>query len=680
MPLGLHTFGVELEGEKLVAMVKSILRDDFIDDIYNVIPKGAGDEEDWENEANAYAIELLNATLLNGTDVVSAQDDILGFNDSSITDDFNLALEYSSLIGQTSRETNAEYIEPGPGNDPIRNPEALPTGRNFYSFDQRRFPDEENEQLGSMLAEQMLESYKATHNGTYPEKVSYILWSVETMRHHGLMEAQIYALLGVKPHRDDLGSIDDLEVIPLEDLGRPRIDVVLLPSGLYRDTFPFQLQMMDRAVRMVADLDETNETNYIRWNSLKMEAVLIGMEYDNETAQYLSRSRIFTQPPGAYGTGMSESIAASETWGDESKLADLYISRMANIYGEDMWGDHFEEVLRMNLVDIDAAVHSDTSNIFGVIDNDDFYSEFGALGMVVRALTGTTPDMYIADLQNVDNLHMTTLEEVYRTELRARYFNPKWIEGMMEYDYAGAREFMKFTEYMWGWDATLPEMVTDNNWNMVYEVYVKDKYDLGLEEFFKENPYQYQSMTARMLETIRKDYWSASDEVIQNLVREYVESVAENGVTCCHHTCGNPLLDEYISGMLSVPDLSAEDAEEYRQLMDEATGRQQPATKTVVDDSSSGAWRRLQKIRAANESTDTGSGAGMDAELLQDAGAGDEGVSNPSDYVEGYEMQDESAQPSDAGPISFSGADLLGMMLVVLAAGAIYIGFRKRGV
>jgi cobaltochelatase CobN len=114
--------------------------------------------------------------------------------------------------------------------------------------------------------------------------------------------------------------------------------------------------------------------------------------------------------------------------------------------------------------------------------------------------------------------------------------------------------------------------------------------------------------------------------------------------------------------------------------MDEATGRQQPATKTVVDDSSSGAWRRLQKIRAANESTDTGSGAGMDAELLQDEGAGGEGVSNPSDYVEGYEMQDESAQTSDAGPISFSGADLFGMLMVVLAAGAIYIGFRRRGV
>ncbi|NOR47751.1 MAG: cobaltochelatase subunit CobN, partial [Methanosarcinaceae archaeon] len=185
------------------------------------------------------------------------------------------------------------------------------------------------------------------------------------------------------------------------------------------------------------------------------------------------------------------------------------------------------------------------------------------------------------------------------------------------------------------------------------------------------------------LEAVHKGYWTPSDpNVVENLVREYVESVADNGVTCCHHTCGNPLLDEYISGRLSVPGLSAGDIEKYRQLMDEATELQteQPVTETVVDDSSSSAWRRLHDSGTGNESTDAGSGAGLDAELIQDAGAGSEGVSNPSDYVEGYEMQDESAQPSDTGPMSFSGADLLGMLLVVLASGAIYIGFRRRGV
>ena len=240
---------------------------------------------------------------------------------------------------------------------------------------------------------------------------------------------------------------------------------------------------------------------------------------------------------------------------------------------------------------------------------------------------------------------------------------------------------MKFTEYMWGWDATLPEMVTDNNWDMVYKVYVKDKYDLGLEEFFKENPYQYQSMTARMLETIRKEYWDASNEVIQSLVSEYVESVVENGVTCCHHTCGNPLLDEYIQGVLSVPGLVSEDvAEMYRQLMNDATGRQAPpvdVTSVKTQDSDSSAWRRLQDSQSANESVNADSGFGTNVEQAPESSL--KSISD-SDYVEGYEMQDETQQTPETGMMSFSGSDIAAFLVTILVAGAIYTGFRRGGV
>ena len=685
MPLGLHTFGVAPQDEKLVCMVKSMLRSVFVDHIYDVIPTDEGTEEQRRDNATDYANDLLNATLLNVTSVSYAQINVLNLTDTNITADLEQGLEYAGYLGQTTREIdqtlhalNAGYIEPGPGNDPIRNPEALPTGRNFYSFDQRKFPDAETEVMGIILTNQMLDKYWMTHNETYPNKVAYVLWSVETMRHHGLMEAQIYSLLGVKPTRS-WGRITGFEVISPENMTHPRIDVLITPSGLYRDTFPYQLELIDKAVRTVAALNETNATNYVRWNSLKMEEALIASGYNNTTAQFISRSRIFSEPPGAYGPGLEGAVTASETWDSEDKLADLYMSRMSNIYGQDIWGDNYGDVFRMNLMDVDAAVHSDSSNLFGIIDNDDFYQYLGGLGLAVRSLTGENPDMYIADLSNVDNPQIITLNEAFRIELRARYFNPKWISGMMEYDYAGAREFMKFTEYIWGWDATTPDLVKDSDWNEIYNIYVNDKYDdLGLDEFFKDNPYQYQSMVARMIETARKDYWNADQDVINTLVREYVESVVENGVTCCHHTCGNPLLDEYISGMLSVPGLSAEDAEEYRKLMDEATGRQieQPVTETVVDDSSSSARRRLHDSGTGNESTDAGAGAGIDSELIPEAGAGGEGASN---YVEGYEMQDESAQPSDVGPMPFSGADLLGMVIVMLAAGAIYIGFRRRG-
>ena len=689
MPLGIHTFGVAPQDEKLVCMVKSMLRSDFIDHITNLFPYVSGHEEDWENATEQRANDLLNATLLNGMNVSAAQIEVLNRTDANITADLNMALNYSTLLGQTTREIdqvlhalNAGYIEPGPGNDPIRNPEALPTGRNFYSFDQRKFPDAETEALGVILATQMLEQYNTTH-GYYPNKVAYVLWSVETMRHHGLMEAQIYSLLGVKPTRSG-GRITGFEVITRENMTHPRIDVLITPSGLYRDTFPYQLELIDKAVRTVAELNESD--NFVRLNSLKMEEALKASGYDNTTAEFISRSRIFTEAPGAYGTGLPGAVTASETWDNEDDLADLYISRMSNIYGQDIWGDNYEDVFRLNLMDVDAAVHSDTSNLYGLIDNDDFYQYLGGLGLAVRSLTGDNPEMYVADLKNLDNLQMITLKEAFRIELRARYFNPKWISGMMEYDYAGAREFMKFTEYMWGWDVTTPDLVTDSDWNEIYNIYVNDKYDdLGLDEFFKDNPYQYQSITARMLETTRKldaegnPYWDASEDIIQNLVKEYVESVVKDGVTCCHHTCGNPLLDEYIQGMMSVAGISAADQEAYEKLMQEATQRETSSDSTQSERYSSGSSTGTAKIiesGSGNQTIESDAGYGTSADQAQETSM----KSTPDDYVEGYEMTKDATSDNAASQPSFSGSDVVGAVLVLLSVGAIFVGFRRRGI
>lgn len=688
MPLGLHIFGAAPQEYKLVAMVKSMLGNTFTEHIYNVIPKTAGDEEDWRNDANAYAMELLNATVLNGTSVSDAQSDILGLEDSDISADLEKALLYADNLARTTQEIdqtlralNAEYIEPGPGNDPIRNPEALPTGRNFYSFDQRAFPDAETEAMGVILAEQMLAAYKAEH-GTYPNKVSYVLWSVETMRHRGLMEAQIYTMLGVKPIRSS-GRITGFTVIPEDQMTHPRIDVLLIPSGLYRDTFPYQLELLDTAIRQVADLNEANETNYVRMNSLKIEEALLESGYNESVAYYVSRSRIFSEAPGTYGTGMSEAAAASNTWEDDSVLAELFISRMSNIYGKDAWGVSYEDVFRMNLVDVDAAIHSDSSNLYGLIDNDDYYSYLGGIALAVRSLTGENPSMYIADLKNGANPQVVTLCEAFRNELRARYLNPNWISGMMEYDYAGAREMMKFVEYMWGWDAMTPDLVKDSDWNQIYDVYVADKYNMGLDEYFKDNPYQYQSMTGRMLETARKGYWDASDEVIQSLVKEYVESVVASGVTCCHHTCGNPLLDNYVRGVMTttgVVDVST--AKEYERLMQEATQRtSSPPTPTETPSksrSSSSTGTELKVVEAgtgtSNQTMMMDSGAGIDSSTpVQDSA-----MSTPDNYIEGYEMTRESiTQPESSGP-SFSGSDIIASVLVLAGVGAIYLGFWKR--
>jgi cobaltochelatase CobN len=700
MPYGVHTFGVAPEDEKLVCMVKSMLRSSFVDDIYNIIPKDSGTEEDWNDTADAYAMDLLNATLLNGTNVSAAQLEVLGLINDTITEDLNLGFEYADNLSQATREINqtlraldSEYIEPGPGNDPIRNPEALPTGRNFYSFDQRKFPDEETTAMGAVLADQLVEDYYNSHNGTYPEKVSYTLWAMETMRHNGLMEAQIYSLLGVRPVRNN-GVLTGFTVIPLEEMNHPRIDVLIQSSGMYRDTFPYQLALIDTAIRTVAELNETNETNYVRWNSLKMKDELLASGYNESTADYLSKCRIFSEAVGDYGNGMPDAIAASDSWDNETKLADLFISKTSYVYGQDLsgngiWGDNYEDLLTMNLLDIDAAVHSDSTNLFGIIDGDDYYGYLGGIGLTVRALTGETPEMYIASLENVDSLQIISLKEALRTELRARYYNPKWITGMMESDYAGARQMMKFTEYIWGWDVTNPNLITDSDWDEIYDIYVNDKYDLGVDEFLKtDNPYQYQSMTARMLETARKGYWDASDEVIQSLVKEYAESVVKDGVTCCHHTCGNALLDEYIQGVISVPGIVDEEtAEKYKELMQEAMESSQQQSSESSSHSSNG--HQTSVAEKLNQTTSTSTEESVSNQTVQNSDAG-YGVDSPepapevrqsadSNYVEGYEMQKESpSEESESGGMSFSGADILGTLFVIVAAGGIYMGFRKK--
>ena len=677
MPYGMHVIGEYPPEEQTVGMVRLMLGSGYTNTVGSI-----------SNSTNA-SILLLEEVLLNGTSVTYAQNQTLGATDANVTAYLNEGLVHYQNIQDSIREIpnilramNGEYIEPKSGNDPIRSPDSLPTGINFYSLDPRFVPGKAEWLTGMKLANQTLEMYMEDHNGSYPDKVAFVCFSTELIRHRGVTESEILYLLGIEPAWDSKGRIklSEFRIISEEELGRPRIDILLTTSGLYRDMYPDKIMMIDYAVRLAANAQNSTYPNYVKQNSEEIYQQLIALNYTEEDAKRLSESRVVSRQPGVYGTGLEDALPASNTWDDESVVADLYIKNLGNFYGEGMWGESNVDLFKKMLNGVDVVVQSHSSNQLGLMDNDDFPVWNGGLALAVREVSGATPDMYISNLVNPDNMMVETLSEVLNREMYARYFNPSWIEGMMEAGFSGAQEMDHFVEYLWLWESTVPDIVSDANWDRIYETYFLDSHNLGLDEFFAEsNPYARQSMAARMLETDRKGYWDASDEMIQSLVREYVESVVENGVTCCHHTCGNPLLDEYISGMLSVPGLSAEDAEKYRQLMDEATGREQPATETVVDDSSSSAWRRLHDSGTGNESTDAGAGAGMDAELKQDTGAGGEGVSNPADYVEGYEMQDESAQPSDAGPMSFSGTDLFGMLIVVLAAGAIYIGFRRRG-
>ena len=232
-----------------------------------------------------------------------------------------------------------------------------------------------------------------------------------------------------------------------------------------------------------------------------------------------------------------------------------------------------EDVFRMALSGTEKVVHSSSTMLYGALDNDDFFMYMGGLAAAVRSIDGESPELVVTNTRDPGRPEMTSIDKFLGAEFRTRYVNPTWIEGMQGEGYAGAGEMRAFVEYLWGWDATVPETVDDAMWQESFEVYVEDKHDLDMKAFFEANsPFAYQDITGRMVETIRKDYWQADDAVTERLLREHVESVTTHGVGCSEHTCGNPRLLRYVLEQGAVMNIPGPALEAYRAAMEAAIG------------------------------------------------------------------------------------------------------------
>jgi cobaltochelatase CobN len=685
MPYGLHTFNRPPEGGPLVEMVESMLGQDFKEAVALTIgyedypnPSRLDKEEVLEN----CSLALLSEVLLNKTSIGEACMRVLPMNVSenetvllpseNLTLQLEKAIVYAEGLASCTEEmprfvnaSESMYTPPSPADDPIRDPEVLPTGRNFHSISPRNVPTPAAWEVGSALAEDLIEEYRSENNGTYPRKLAIVLWAWATTD-HGVVESEILKLVGAEPVWDSYGGVTDVRLIPLSELGRPRIDVVVVPSGLHRDLFPEKLKLIDRAIRLAANDSATDYPNYVRVNAEIIRSNLLASgNYTEEDADYLSASRIFLEAAGTYGPNLDSPVSASDTWVEDSKLGNLFIDRMSYIYGDDVWGSKtasgksYEAVqtdlYRRNLAEVEAAVHHTNSNLYGFADNDDVYQYMGGIAMAVRTVTGETPSLYVTDARDKSERgKVEPLKSFFSRELRSRYFNPKWIEGMEGQGYSGAREMDKFAEYLWGWDVTVPDIVTETMWNEVYDVYVNDKYDMGLKEFFDENnPYAYQVMTARMLEASRKDYWHPTEEMKQVLAEEFEESETEYGVTCCHHTCGNILLRDYMEGIL--------------------TGTEPTEASSSSSPSKGGGPSRhpypQDRPASSNANQTKTSGVGVTS---TEKPAESESVEGE---VSGFVMEnvlEKSSMPS------ISGAPLVGIILVLFILLAIGAGFRRR--
>ena len=668
IPYGLHILGAPPVDWKLLSMVESMLGDDFVEHIAEVYP-----DAHVLNPAHKNCTvmeELLREVIFNGSSPENAQEKVLGSGNisSNLTEDLNTARMYAENLSKCTIEIprildgfSGKYIPPKIGADPIRNPDAIPTGNNFYSFDSRLIPTKEAWKVGKLVGDAFLSRYKEEHNGSYPTKVGFVLFAGGTMANHGITESEILYLLGVEPIWDKRNRPTKLKLISSSELGRPRIDVLITTSGLYRDTFPDKSILLDKAVRLAAQANDTEYQNYVKENSDRICDWLMANGYNETDARSLSMARVFRQAPGAYGTGLSNAIPASNTWENETKLADLYISRMGHVYGQDGWGVPNVDLFRQNLADVEVNLHHAPSSFRGLIDNDDAYAFIGGLALAVRSVSGKNPDVYMANLRDPDNPKIETLQHCLQRELRARYFNPKWIQGMMEHGYAGAREMdHKFVENLWGWDVVTPDLITEDMWNQVYDVYIQDKYDLGLNEFFdSNNPYAQQSITARMLETIRKGYWDPSEDVKTNLVETYQKSVDEYDVTCCHHTCGNVLLQDYMQGIVSASALE-----------------QSTEQSTYYSGGGGGSWSRRSTETETETETEPDKGAINATETTGVSKTGEELKKPPEVTSEkrGKVMKEEKPAEEASPAFPISGAPLMGIIAVIVALVLIGIG------
>jgi cobaltochelatase CobN len=508
MPYGSHTLSEPPAGDSLVALVEAMLGDKFKNNVSAI------------NSSDGVTTMLLTKVLLNGSKPDAAQNDLLGSVSAGVTSDLALAVEYANRINactiEIPRILNAlegRYIPPGPNGDPIRNPDALPTGRNLCTFDERLIPTEEAWDVGKELTDQLLAQH-INETGDYPRKIAFLLWSIETSRHQGTMESEIFHLLGVKPVWDKRGRVKDVKLINSSELGRPRIDVVVTTSGVYRDMYSSKIKLIDKAVRLATQANDTGYPNYVNERSeLIYQALMATGNYTSEEARYLSMVRIFSPHPDSYTTGLQNAIPAGSTWNDTEKLANLYIDRMSYVYGEDVWGEHLNDLFKENLDGVEVCVFSRSSNVYGVLDHPEVAAYFGGLSLAIESISGDAPDMYINNLRDANNPTVETLSHFMNRELRTRYFNPKWIKGMMEHGYDGTRYMAQFTEDLWIWQVVTPDLVTDDIWKQAYDTYVHDP---DTKKYFgSNNPYAYQSITATMLEATRKQdsegnpYWNA---------------------------------------------------------------------------------------------------------------------------------------------------------------------------
>jgi cobaltochelatase CobN len=397
------------------------------------------------------------------------------------------------------------FIPPGASGAPTRGrPEVLPTGRNFFSIDSRALPTPVAWRLGWASAEALLQRYLLDH-GNWPKSMVLSAWGTSNMRTGGDDLAQALALMGVQPQWDrNSRRVTGFDVIPADVLGRPRVDVSLRCSGFFRDAFPAQMSLLDRAVRAVADLDEPEDINPLAASARREHTELQRRGHDSAVARRASTMRIFSAKPGAYGAGL-QTLIDEGIWDRRADFAEAFLVWSSYAYGDQLDGIGARDQLEARLAGADAVLHNQDNREHDILDSDDYYQFAGGLSAAVAHLSGRDVPVYHNDHSLPERPVIRTLAEEISRVVRGRASNPKWIAGAMRHGYRGAFEMAATVDYLFAFAATTHQ-VAEHHFTALFEAYIEDD---QVREFLEDaNDAAYADMLARFEEAISRGLWT----------------------------------------------------------------------------------------------------------------------------------------------------------------------------
>lgn len=418
-------------------------------------------------------------------------------------------LDSNNEVESLMRALRGEYIAPGPGADIVQNPSVLPTGRNTHAVNPYSVPSQVAFSRAQTTAEALLRRYLEEH-GRYPRAMALVLWGLDNIKTQGEGVAQALWLLGVRPVRDALNRATEVEVISLEELQRPRIDVVMTVSGIFRDLFAPTMTLLDKAVRRVAILDEPLDLNYVRRNiAERMEQA--GSEFDDAV------TRVFSNAPGNYGANVNFMVMDSQ-WESAQALGDLFVTRKSFAYTRDSSGRTVEGREARHLMDdalsrVEATYQNLDSFEVGITDVDHYFEYLGGVSKAVETLTKSRPAIYLSDSLSPQT-KIRSLEETVRLESRAKTLNPKWYEGMLKHGFRGVAEIENHVANTFGWSATA-DAVDPWIYTEISKTFLLDP--IMFKRLLELNPYSVRSLAKRLLEAHTRGYWNPDEDVLERL-------------------------------------------------------------------------------------------------------------------------------------------------------------------